>query len=270
MKTPVSLVADIQPEVRPEIFWTLDNSWVLTKRSLKHIIRNVDQLLSAFLMPVMFLLLFRYVFGGAINTGETSYVNFLVAGILVQTAAFGANTTTFSVLVDLQRGIVDRFRALPMASSALLAAHVIADLARNTFSALIMLAASFLVGFRPTADVTEWLLVFGLLLLFTLSISWISAILGMVVKSLEAAQWAGFMVLMPLTFASSAFVPTDSMPLVLRVFAQNQPITHVIEAMRAWMVGTPIGNHGWLALLWCVGILALAMPVATWMFRRRV
>ena len=179
MKQQVPLLANTQPEVRPEIFWTFDNSWVLTKRSLTHIIRNTDQLLSVFLMPVMFLLLFRYVFGGAINTGETSYVNFLVAGILVQTAAFGANTTTISVLVDLQRGIVDRFRALPMASSALLAAHVIADLARNTISAVIMLAAGFLVGFRPTADLVEWILVFGLLLLFTLAISWISAILGM-------------------------------------------------------------------------------------------
>lgn len=265
-----SLLVETQPVERPEIFWMLDNYWVLTKRSLKHITRNIDQMLSTFLMPVMFLLLFRYVFGGAINTGDTSYVNFLVAGILVQTAAFGANTTTFSVVVDLQQGIVDRFRALPMASSALLTAHVIADLARNTISAVVMLAASFLVGFRPTADPTEWLLLFGLLLLFTLAISWISAILGMVVKSLQAAQWAGFMVLMPLTFGSSAFVPTASMPTVLRVFAENQPITHVIEAMRAWMVGTPIGNSGWLALAWCVGIIAVAMPVATWMFRHRV
>jgi ABC-2 type transport system permease protein len=269
MKQSASLLASTQPLNRPEIFWTIDNYWVLTKRSLTHIIRNTDQLISVFLMPVMFLLLFRYVFGGAINTGETSYVNFLVAGILVQTAAFGANTTTFSVLVDLQRGIVDRFRALPMASSALLAAHVVADLARNTISALVMLAAGFLVGFRPTADPYEWLLVFGLLMIFTFSISWVSAILGMVVKTLEAAQWAGFIVLMPLTFASSAFVPTDSMPTVLRVFAENQPLTHVIEAMRAWMVGTPIDNHGWLALAWCVGILVVAMPFATWMFRRR-
>ena len=270
MKNSTSLLAQTKPLERPEVFWMVDNYWVLTKRSLKHIIRNLDQMLSVFIMPVMFLLLFRYVFGGAINTGETSYVNFLVAGILVQTAAFGANTTTFSVLVDLQRGIVDRFRALPMASSALLAAHVIADLVRNTISALIMLVASFLVGFRPTADLVDWLLVFGLLLVFTLAISWVSAILGMVVKSLEAAQWSGFMVLMPLTFASSAFVPTDSMPTVLRVFAENQPITRVIEAMRAWMVGTPIGNNGWLALAWCVGIIIIAMPVATWMFRRRV
>lgn len=269
MKQSTMVRAATQREERPGIFWTLDNTWVLTQRSLRHIIRNVDQLLATFLMPVMFLLLFRYVFGGAINTGETSYVNFLVAGILVQTAAFGANTTTISVLVDLQRGIVDRFRALPMASSALLAAHVFADLARNTISAVIMLAASFLVGFRPTATLTEWLLVFGLLLIFTFAISWISAILGMVVKSLEAAQWVGFMVLMPLTFGSSAFVPTDSMPTVLRVFAENQPITKVIEAMRAWMVGTPIGNNGWVALAWCAGIVVVAMPVATWMFRRR-
>lgn len=265
----IPLLTDIRRERRSELFWRLDNSWVLTKRSIKHITRNLDQLLSIVIMPVMFLLLFRYGFGGAINTGDTSYINFLVAGILVQTAAFGASTTTISVMVDLQRGIADRFRSLPMTSSALLVGHVMADLVRNTVSALIMLGASFLVGFRPVADSTEWLMIFGLLLLFTFAFSWFSAILGLLVNSLEAAQWAGFIIIMPLTFASSAFVPTETMPTALRIFAENQPFTHVIEAMRAWMVGTPPGDAGWLAFGWCAGITIIAVPVAAWLFRHR-
>lgn len=263
------LVADVQRRRVSGIGWWLDNAWVLSVRSIRHITRNLDQLLSIALMPAMFLLLFRYVFGGAIDTGETSYVNFLVAGILAQTLAFGASTTTINVAVDLQRGIVDRFRSLPMSSSALLVGHVVADLVRNTISALIMLAVSFLVGFRPTANAGEWLLIFGIILLFTFAFSWFSAILGLMVKSFEAAQWIGFVIIMPLTFASSAFVPTETMPSALRAFAENQPFTLVTNALRAWMVGTPLGDAGWLATVWCIGIIVVAIPVSNWMFRRR-
>ena len=217
----------------------------------------------------MFFLLFRYVFGGAIDTGDISYVNFLVAGILVQLLAFGANYTTLNLAIDLQRGIVDRFRSLPMTSSALLNGHVGADLVRNMISGMILLVVSFLVGFQPVAGMTEWLLVVVLALLFSLAVSWLSAIMGLLVKSMEAAQWTGFMVIFPLTFVSSAFVPIDTMPGALRVFAENQPLTHVIEAIRAWLVGTPIGNSGWLAFAWCVGIIVVSMPIATWLFRRQ-
>ncbi|MGH7850545.1 MAG: ABC transporter permease, partial [Thermodesulfobacteriota bacterium] len=234
-----------------------------------HITRNLDQLLSLILMPVMFLILFRYVFGGAIDTGDTTYPNFLLAGILVETLAFGSSNTTVNIVLDLKRGIVDRFRSLPMNSSALLTGHVIADLFRNTISGLIMLIAGFVVGFRPTAGPIEWLAVFGLLLLFTFAMSWFCAILGLIVKSLEAAQWVSYIFIMPLTFASSAFVPTDGMPAVLRVFAENQPFTIVIQAMRAWLVGTPIGNAGWLSVVWCIAITLVAMPTAAWLFRRQ-
>jgi len=249
-------------------FWALSDSWVLTRRSIKHIIKNLDQLLSAVIMPIMFLLLFRYVFGGAIDTGGITYVNFLVAGILVQTLAFGASTTTYNLAIDLQRGIVDRFRSLPMFSPALLIGHVLADLVRNTFSAIIMLAVSLLVGFRPAAGLTEWICIFGLLLLFTFSFSWLSAILGLLVRNLEAAQWASFLIIMPLTFASSAFAPTEGMPAGLRAFAENQPLNKVIEAMRAWFVGAPVGDAAWAAVMWCTGITLVSIPVATWLFRR--
>jgi len=260
---------DIQPEKRSKIFWTLSDSWVMAKRSVKHITRNLDQLLSVALFPIMFFLLFSFVFGGAIDTGGMSYVNFLVAGIMVQMLAFGSNYTTLNLAIDLQRGIVDRFRSLPMASSALLAGHVGADLLRNTISTLIVLSVSFILGFQPAAGPIEWLLVFGLVLVFSLAFSWLSAIMGLLVKSIEAAQWTGFIIIFPLTFVSSAFVPTDTMPGALRFFAENQPLTHVIGAMRAWLLGTPVGDSGWLAFAWCIGIIVVATPVAAWLFRRK-
>ena len=169
----------------------------------------------------------------------------------------------------MQKGIVDRFRTLPMVSIALIVGHVNADLFRNIISAAIVFAFSFLIGFRPTANFIEWLLVLALSLVFTLAISWLSAILGLIVKSIEAAQWVGFVLIFPLTFASSAFVPTETMPTALRIFAENQPLTHVINAMRAWLVGTELGNSGILAFVWCIGTIAVSMPFASWMFRRR-
>jgi ABC-2 type transport system permease protein len=140
---------------------------------------------------------------------------------------------------------------------------------RNIVSAIIIVLIGFLVGFRPTAGIQEWLLVLGLAILFTLAISWLSAILGLFVKSLEAAQWVGFVVIFPLTFISSAFVPTHTMPAALRIFAENQPLTQVMNAMRAWLVGTPLGDSGWIALGWCLGIIAISLPVATTLFERR-
>jgi ABC-2 type transport system permease protein len=262
-------VIRLQPEHRARLFLVLSDAWIMTRRSILHIVRSLDQLLNVALFPIMFLLLNRYVFGGAIDTGDISYVNFLVAGILVQMLAFGANYTTLNLAIDLQQGIVDRFRSLPMASSALLIGHVSADLLRNIISAIIVFAVSFLIGFRPNADAEDWLLVIALALLFTLAISWLSAILGLFVKSLEAAQWIGFIVIFPLTFASSAFVPTDTMPSALRIFAENQPLTHVINAMRAWLVGTPLNDSGRIAFIWCAAVIVVSMPVATWLFRRK-
>jgi ABC-2 type transport system permease protein len=254
---------------RSKAAWAVHDSLILIKRSILHITKNPDQLMSVAFQPIMFMLLFRYVFGGAIDTGGTTYVNFLVAGILVQTAAFGSTYTAMGVAADLQRGIIDRFRSLPMISSAVLIGHTTSDLVRNTVSAVVMILVGLLVGFRPTANLTEWAMALGILLIFTLALSWLSAILGLVAKSVEAVQWISFVAIFPLTFASSAFVPTDGMPTPLRIFAENQPVTQVIEAIRALMVGTPLGNYGWLALAWCIGILAVSIPLATWLFRRQ-
>lgn len=263
------VTAEVQPQDKSKLLWTLSDCWVMTKRSITHIVRSLDQVMSLVLFPIMFMLLNRYVLGGAIDTGNVTYANYLFAGIFVQTLAFGANYTTINLAVDMKEGIVDRFRSLPMSDSALLVGHITADLVRNVLSGIIIVLAGLLVGFRPNASATEWLLVVGLALLFTLSISWLSAILGLLVKSLEAAQWVGFILIFPLTFISSAFVPTNTMPPALRAFAENQPLTHVINAMRAWLVGTPIGHEGWLALVWSIGIIVVAAPTSIWLFKRR-
>jgi ABC-2 type transport system permease protein len=258
----------VTPEKHSRLYWAVSDSVTLIKRSMRHITRSMDQLLGVAFQPIMFMLLFRYVFGGAIETGGSSYVNYLVAGILVQSAAFGATTTSIGVCNDLQRGIVDRFKSLPMLSSAVLTGHVVADLVRNVISSVIMILVGLAVGFRPTASVTDWLGVFGILLLFTLALSWLSAIMGLLAKTVEAVQWLGFVLIFPLTFASSAFVEPDTMPGVLRAFAENQPVTHVIDAIRGLLIGTPIGNHGWMSVIWCVGILVICLPLAGWLFRR--
>jgi ABC-2 type transport system permease protein len=269
MSTEIPSTAGVKPEQHSRTYWAVSDSLVLIKRSIMHITKNMDQLLSVAFQPIMFMLLFRYVFGGAIDTGGTTYVNFLVAGILIQSAAFGSTYTAIGVATDVSKGIVDRFRSLPMFSSAVLIGHTVADLVRNTISSVIMILVGLLVGFRPTATLSEWLIVFGILMLFTFAMSWLSAILGLFAKSIEAVQWISFVFIFPLTFASSAFVPTAGMPTGLRVFAENQPVTHTIEAIRALLVGTPIGNHGWLAITWNLGILLISIPLAGYLFRKR-
>jgi ABC-2 type transport system permease protein len=251
-----------------KLYWLLSDTSVLIVRSLRPIFKNMDQLLGLTIQPIMFMLLFRYVFGGAIQTGGISYVNFLVAGILIQSSAFGSLTTSLSVATDVRRGIIDRFKTLPMSSLAVITGHIVADLVRNTLSAIIMISVALLVGFRPVAGPAEWILIVLILLLFTFTMSWIAAIMGLLAKSIEAVQWMGFLFVFPLTFASAAFAPTESMPYVLRLFAENQPVTHVIEAIRALMVGTPIGSHGTLAVIWCVLLTLIAMPITAYLFRR--
>jgi ABC-2 type transport system permease protein len=261
--------APVKTERHSSFLWALNDSWLMAKRSIMHIIRSLDQVMSLLLFPIMFMLLNRYVLGGSIDVGNIDYANYLFAGILVQVLAFGANYTTINLAVDLKEGIIDRFKSLPMASGSLLIGHITADLVRNVISGVVIILVGFLVGFRPNASIGEWALVIGLALLFSVAISWLSAILGLMVKSLEAAQWIGFVLIFPLTFISSAFVLPEKMPEALDAFARNQPLTHVIDAMRAWLVGTPIGNHGWLAVVWSVGIIAFSMPLAVWMFKRR-
>lgn len=256
------------PQKRSNVSWFFRDTAVMVKRSLLHIKEDLDQLFSLTIQPIMFVALFRYVFGGAIDTG-VSYVNFLMAGIFVQTAAFGSLVTGMSVANDLQKGIMDRFRSLPMNKSAVLTGHVLADLARNTLSTVVMILTGLVVGFRPEANVFEWIAVFALLLMFTFALSWVAAIIGLVAKSTEFVQQAGFIAVFPLTFLSSAFVPTDTLPWVLRVFAENQPLTQLIEAIRALLLGLPTQNFVWLSVAWSVGIFAVAFPIANYLFRKQ-
>lgn len=266
------MAVQLEFEHRPKAITALTDTLVMVRRSSLHIIRNTDQLLGTFFQPIMFLVLFATVFGGAIGAAlppGVSYLNFLMAGIVVQTVAFGSTTTAIAVCYDLQKGIVDRFRSLPMSHLAVLNGHVISDLFRNSISTLVMIVAGLAIGFRTSASFTDWLLIAAILLLFTFAMSWLAAIVGVIAKSVEGVQWLTFVVIFPLTFASSAFVPTEGMTPVLRAFAENQPITQIVEAVRALILGTPIGNYGWLAIAWSVGILVISIPVAAWLFRNK-
>ena len=266
------MAAELKFDHKPKWLQGLNDSLIMIKRSTTHIVRNTDQLLGAFFQPIMFLVLFSAVFGGAIALAlppGVTYLSFLMAGIIVQTVAFGSTTTAVAITNDLQKGIVDRFRSLPMSNIAVLNGHVVSDLFRNTISTTVMLLAGLVLGFRSSASFMQWLEIAGILILFTLAFSWLMAIVGVYAKSVEAVQWLSFIIIFPLTFASSAFVPLNGMNAAVKTFAENQPITQVVEAVRALMLGTPVGNYVWLSVAWSIGLLLFAMPLAVWLFKRK-
>ena len=258
------------PPRRGKLYWAVADGLVLAKRKLVKIPRDPELLVFSIVQPVMFVLLFRYVFGGAIGTGGTSYVDFLMAGIFVYTVAFGSVMTSVGLAEDLQKGLVDRFRSLPMAPSAVLTGRTVADLARNALTVAVILAVGLLVGFRPEAGLTGWAGAIGLLLLFSFAFSWVGATVGLLVRSPEAAHSGGIIWLFPLAFASSAFVPTSGMPGPLRAFANHQPITQVIDAVRGFLLDQPVGSADWIAFAWCAGILAVFVPLSILLYRRTV
>jgi ABC transporter DrrB family efflux protein len=268
LSTTSNVRTEYSPPRRGRLYWALADGWVLAKRNLVQIPRIPELLVFATIQPVMFVLLFRYVFGGAIDVGGTSYVNFLMAGIFVQTVAFGSVTTGIGLAEDLRRGLVDRFRSLPMSRSAVLTGRTVADLVRNSFVVAVMLAVGLLVGFRPEAGVAGWAAAIGLMLLFSFAFSWIAATIALLIRSVEAVQSAGFVWLFPLTFASSAFVQTDGMPGWLRAFADHQPITQVVDSVRGLLLDQPVGPAGWQALAWCMGILSVFVPLSVSLYRR--
>lgn len=259
----------VLPQQRNRLRWAIADALVLAKRHLRHVPRNPELLVFATIQPVMFVVLFRYVFGGAINVSGTTYVNYLMPGIFVQTVAFGAMMTGVGLAKDLTEGLVDRFRSLPMARSAVLVGRTLSDLLLNTFVVIVMLAVGLLVGFRPDTSVAAWLGAFGLLLLISFTFSWISACVGLLARSVEAVNSAGFIWLFPLTFCSSAFVQTSTMPGWLRVFAEHQPFTIMVDAARGLFISGSAGTDGWLAVAWCVGIVAVFMPLSAALYRKR-
>jgi len=251
------------------LFWTVADALVLAKRHLVRMPRIPEEIVFATIQPVMFVLLFRYVFGGAIATPGMSYVDFLMPGIFVQTLVFGSTSTGIGLAQDMEKGLIDRFRSLPMAQSAVLAGRIIADLVRNLFVALVMLVVGLLVGYRPDTALFGWLGILFMMMLLSFTFSWVGAVIALSVRSVEAAQSAGFIWLFPLTFASSAFAPTQSMPGWLQAFADHQPITLMVNAIRAISLGQPAAVDSWQAIGWCAGILLVSVPVAIRVYNRR-
>ncbi|HEU0317034.1 MAG TPA: ABC transporter permease [Solirubrobacteraceae bacterium] len=247
----------------------LADSRVMAGRQLRQTLRRPSLVVFAFVQPVMFVLLFRYVFGGAINARGVAYVDFLMPGIVVQTAIFGALLTGIGLTEDLKAGIVDRFRSLPIARSAVLVGRTTADLLMNVLTLIVMVLVGVAVGFRPTQPVYEVALAFGLVLAFSYVFSWISACVGLSVRDPETAQSAGFIWVFPLTFASSAFVPTASMPDGLREFAQVNPVSLAADAVRALTIGRGDAVSPALGTLaWLTGLLLVFVPLAVRAFRR--
>ena len=244
---------------------------VVAKRNLLRIPRQPDLWVSFTIQPVMFVVLFVYVFGGAIQTpGYDDYVDFLMPGIIVQTMSFGGFVTAIGLSDDLRKGLIDRFRSLPMARSAVLAGRTLADVATNMVSLAVMVVVGLLVGFNFSSSPLEVIAAFGLLLLFGYAFSWAFAFVALVAKSAEGAQALGFMLIFPLTFASSAFVPPESMPSGVQEFAEANPFSTVVDAVRALFVDAPAGNDVWAALLWCVGLIAFFATLSVYKYRRAV
>jgi ABC-2 type transport system permease protein len=245
----------------------MSSALVMIDRSVRLSRRNLDALLTALMLPIMLMLLFVYLFGGAIETG-TEYVTYVVPGVIMLCAAFGASTTAVSVSQDVTGGIIDRFRSMDVGGVAFLTGHVVASVVRNLASTLLVLGIALVIGFRPVAGPLEWLAVAGVLLLFVFAISWLSAAVGLLVRSAEAAGGFTFFVMF-LPYPSSAFVPIDTMPGWIHGFAEHQPATPIIETLRGLMLGTDLGTAPWLALAWSAGILLVSVAAAGALFRRR-
>jgi ABC-2 type transport system permease protein len=245
----------------------LDDAGIMIGRSLRHTRRALDTLLIGILLPVMLLVLFVYVFGGAIAP-DGAYLTYVVPGIVLLCAGYGAAAAGVPVANDMTTGTIDRFRSMPILKPAVLIGHVTASLLRNLFSTLLVLGVAFAIGFRPRASPLDWLLALAVLTLFILAMSWISVCFGLIASSVESASSFSFVVLF-LPYLSSAFVPVETMPAVLRGFAEHQPMTPVIETLRGLMIGTPVAAQAWTAVAWFGGLLVLAYATATVLFRRR-
>lgn len=248
--------------------WVISDIIVMTRRNLLRYIRLPQLLIFSTIQPVMFLLLFTYVFGGAIATSSPQYINYLLPGIIVQTVIFGAMQTGVGLADDLSKGMIERFKSLPMARSAVLAGRTIADTLRNVFVVLLMTGVGFLIGYRFHQPIGAGLAALGLTLLFGFAFSWISATIGMLVRNVETAQVAGFIWVFPLVFASSIFVPISSMPDWLEAFAKISPITLTVNSVRALALGMPLNHDIWYALLWILGILVVFAPLAVHKYRK--
>jgi ABC-2 type transport system permease protein len=248
----------------------LKDTWTMAKRSLRHIVRSPDTIITVVLTPIALLLLFVYVFGGALGqqTGSVSYVNYLTPGIIIMTVISGIAYAAYRLSADIQRGIINRFRTMPVAPSSILGGQATSSTLSNLFSSLLVLAVAIAIGFRSSAGFAEWLVFGGLVALFTLAVTWMAIFFGLLAKSAEGAGSFSY-ILMLLIFISPSFVPTGSMTPLLRGFANNQPLTPIVETMRSLLIsGTP-GGKAWIALAWCVGILIVFYLASLRLYRNR-
>jgi ABC-2 type transport system permease protein len=241
---------------------------VMLGRSMRHILRSMDTIITVTITPIAMMLLFVYVLGGAIRTGTDNYVNYLLPGILLIAIASGIAYTSYRLFMDMQRGIFERFHSMPIARSTVLWGHVLTSLVSNAISVVVIILVALIMGFRSSAGILAWLAVAGILALFTLALTWIAAIAGLSAKSVDGAGAFSYPIIF-LPFISSAFVPTRSMPPVVRAFAENQPVTSIVDAIRALLSGQPVGNSIWIALAWCLGILVVAYLIAMRTYKRR-
>ncbi|GGL00808.1 ABC transporter permease [Mangrovihabitans endophyticus] len=242
---------------------------VLTGRTLRHVTRSLDTIITTAITPIAIMLMFVYVFGGAIDTGAVSYVNYMLPGILLITIASGIAYTAVRLFFDMQGGIFERFQSMPIARAGVLWAHVLTSLVANLISLVLVTLVALLMGFRTGAGVLAWLAVAGLLILVTLALTWLAIIPGLTAKSVDGAGAFSYPLIF-LPFVSSAFVPTASMPGPVRAFADHQPVTSIVNAIRNLFTQQPVGNDIWIALAWCVGLLLVAYVLAGFAYRRKI
>lgn len=242
---------------------------VLLGRLMRNIMRSPDTIITVAITPIMMMLLFVYVFGGAIETGTNNYVNYLLPGILLMAIASGVAYTSVRLFTDVKSGLMSRFITMPIKRSSILWAHVLTSLVSNALTLVVVFLIALLMGFRSSADFLDWLAVAGIIGLFTLALTWLAVIPGLTAKSMEGATAYSYPLIF-LPFVSSAFVPTETMPTVVRAFAENQPVTSIVNAIRALLYGGAIGNEIWIALAWCVGIMIIAYLFASKAFKRQL
>jgi ABC transporter DrrB family efflux protein len=253
---------------RSKLAWAAADSMAVARRNIIAMTRRPQVLAFATIQPVLFVLLFRYVFGSSIHIPGVSYADYLIAGIFVQTVMFGAQSTAVGMAEDLRNGLLERFRSLVMARSAVLAGRVLADAVRNLFGIVLMLGVGYMVGFRLHTDLAALVAATGVLLLFGFAVSWVTAFVGLAVKNAEAAAAASLVLTVLLAFPSSAFVLTNNMPGPLRAYADHQPLTATVNTIRPLLLGGPTASHAMAAILWCAGIVAVFVPLAVLQYRR--
>ncbi len=247
----------------------LSNTATLLGRSLRHIVRSPDTIITTAITPIVMLLMFVYVFGGAVDTGGVSYVNYLLPGILLITVASGVAYTALRLYTDVSGGIFERFQSMPIARSSVLWAHVVTSVVANLISLVLVVLVAVAIGFRSGAGVVAWLGVLAIVVLFTLALTWLAVSVGLVAKSPDGAGAFAYPLLF-LPFVSSAFVPTAGMPGPVRWFAEHQPVTSIVDTLRALYAEQPVGSHLWTALAWCVGLLVIAYALGVRTYRRKL